>query len=238
MKAPIVILTGAGISAESGIQTFRASDGLWEKHRVEDVASPEGFARNPDLVQNFYNQRRSQLKKSSIKPHAAHIALAELEREYEGLVTVVTQNIDNLHEAGGSERIIHMHGELLKSLCSVCGNRAYLDFDLHMDMSCPVCRSSGSLRPDVVWFGEMPYRMDEIMQLLESCSLFISIGTSGHVYPAAGFVETAVAGGAYSIEINLEPSLIHTRFDEHRTGLAGDLVPLLVDEILSGKISF
>ncbi|MBF9017377.1 MULTISPECIES: Sir2 family NAD+-dependent deacetylase [unclassified Oceanispirochaeta] len=236
MNGSIVILTGAGISAESGIQTFRASDGLWENHRVEDVATPEGFARDPEHVQEFYNQRRRQLRDSDIKPHAAHMALGKLELEYDGSVTVITQNIDNLHEAGGSHRIIHMHGELLKSLCSACGNRADLEGDLDRTMSCRVCGASGSLRPDVVWFGEMPYGMDEIMQLLEDSSLFLSIGTSGHVYPAAGFVETAAAAGALTIEINLEPSLVHTLFDEHRTGKAGDLVPLLVDDILSGKI--
>ncbi|MDC7234187.1 MAG: NAD-dependent protein deacylase [Spirochaetales bacterium] len=238
MKGSIVILTGAGISAESGIETFRAADGLWANHRVDEVATPEGFAANPVLVQNFYNQRRGQLRDEAIQAHAAHYALGKLEREYQGVVTVVTQNIDNLHEAGGSRRIIHMHGELLKSLCSSCGRREPLEGDLTVDMSCPACGRTGTLRPDVVWFGEMPYRMDEIMELLEECALFISIGTSGHVYPAAGFVETAAAHGARTIEINLEPSRIRSRFDEHRQGKAGELVPVLVEEILQGHIRF
>ncbi len=229
----IVVLTGAGISAESGIRTFRASDGLWEEHNVEDVATPEGYARNPELVQNFYNERRAQL--ASVDPHGAHFALGELEKEYPGLVTVITQNIDNLHERGGSGNIIHMHGELLKSLCTACGSRRDLAGDLTTAACCEECGARGTLRPDIVWFGEMPYRMDEIMELLEECGLFISIGTSGHVYPAAGFVAQASTAGAKTIELNLEPSMVHTRFDEHRTGKAGDLVPVLVEEILSGK---
>jgi len=238
MKGPIVILTGAGISAESGIRTFRESGGLWENHRVEDVATPGGFRRNPRLVQNFYNQRRRELLSPEIRPNPAHLALGRLEREYPGKVTVVTQNIDDLHARGGSSRIISMHGELLKSLCSRCGVREDLTEDLFPESVCPHCGGEGTLRPDVVWFEEMPYRMDEIMQLLEECSLFLSIGTSGHVYPAAGFVETASAAGARTIELNLEPSLVHTRFDEHRTGPAGTLVPRIVEEILSGELQF
>ena len=235
-KESIVVLTGAGISAESGIRTFRASDGLWEEHNVEDVATPEGYLRNPALVQNFYNERRAQL--DTVEPHAAHLALGRLEREYPGKVTVITQNIDNLHERGGSRSVIHMHGELLKSLCTACGSRKELAGDLSTDSCCSDCGGEGTLRPDVVWFGEMPYRMDEIMALLESCGLFISVGTSGHVYPAAGFVAQAASSGARTMELNLEPSMVHTRFDEHRTGKAGELVPLLVEDILSGRFSF
>jgi len=236
MNGSIVILTGAGISAESGIRTFRESGGLWENHRVEDVATPAGFRRNPLLVQNFYNQRRRELQSPDINPNPAHLALARLEREYPGKVTVVTQNIDNLHVRGGSSRVISMHGELLKSLCSRCGVREELTGDLSPESVCGHCGTQGTLRPDVVWFEEMPYGMDEIMMLLEECSLFLSIGTSGHVYPAAGFVETASAAGALTIEVNLEPSLVYSRFDEHRTGPAGTLVPRLVEQILSGEI--
>jgi len=236
MGGSIVVLTGAGISAESGIKTFRDSGGLWEDHRVEDVASPEGFRRNPLLVQNFYNQRRRELQRPEIKPNAAHLALGRLEREYFGRVSVITQNIDNLHSRGGSSRVISMHGELLKSLCSHCGVRDELQGDLLPDDVCTHCGERGSLRPDVVWFGEMPYGLDEIATLLEECSLFISIGTSGHVYPAAGFIESASSTGAWTIELNLEPSLVHSRFDEHRTGPAGILVPQLVEQILSGEV--
>lgn len=231
----IVVLTGAGISAESGIPTFRASDGLWEDHRVEDVATPEGFFRNPPLVHRFYNERRRHL--SSVEPNPAHRALARLEKESRDTVWIVTQNIDDLHERAGSERIIHMHGELLSSLCSRCGSRrseAPGDMDEHM--ICPDCGNPGSLRPDVVWFGEMPYRMDEITSLLGECSLFLSIGTSGHVYPAAGFVEDAVRAGAYAVEVNPEPSLVNNRFHRHIAASAGQAVPDLVDEILSGAL--
>ncbi len=232
----IVILTGAGISAESGIRTFRAEDGLWEEQRVEDVATPEGFVRNPRLVQSFYNDRRRQL--DTVGPHAAHMALGKLEQEYDGLVTVVTQNIDNLHERGGSKRVIHMHGELLKSLCASCGDRQDLAGDLALDAVCPSCGRQGTLRPDIVWFGEIPYRMDEIITLLERCSLFISIGTSGNVYPAAGFVQTAIQSGSKTIEVNPNPSLVHSYFDEQRCGKAGEMVPPLVQEILTGALSF
>ena len=200
------------------------------------MASPEGFRCNPLLVHNFYNQRRRELQSPGVKPNPAHLALGRLEREYPGKVSVVTQNIDNLHARGGSTRIISMHGELLKSLCSCCGVRGELRGDLLPDDVCSHCGERGALRPDVVWFGEMPYGMEEIMTLLEECSLFISIGTSGHVYPAAGFVESASSAGARTIELNLEPSLVHSRFDQHRTGPAGTLVPQLVEQILSGEV--
>ena len=228
----IVILTGAGISAESGIPTFRASDGLWENHRVEDVAAPQGFARNPALVHRFYNARRRRLLSPEIQPNPAHRALSELEHRFPAAVTVVTQNIDNLHERGGSERVIHMHGELLKGRCTFCRSVFNVENDLSLAASCPECSRRGGLRPDVVWFGEMPHRMDEIDTLLKQCALFVSVGTSGNVYPAAGFVETASRAGARTIEVNLEPSSMENAFGEHRYGKAGLLVPQLVEELL------
>lgn len=228
----IVILTGAGISAESGIQTFRATDGLWEEHRIEDVATPEAFSRNPALVQRFYNMRRNQLQKAAIKPNPAHFALAELERYYPGKVVLVTQNIDNLHERAGSENLIHMHGELLSALCIRCGQRSRHSDDISHLSICACCAAMGCLRPDIVWFGEMPYGMEEIHAALENCTLFLSIGTSGHVYPAAGFVQTARMAGAHTMEINLEPTLARNAFHEHHYGTAGKIVPEIVRSLL------
>ncbi|KUI99499.1 Sir2 family NAD+-dependent deacetylase [Vibrio sp. MEBiC08052] len=229
----IVVLTGAGISAESGIQTFRAQDGLWENHSIEDVATPEGFERNPELVQNFYNQRRRKLLSASIQPNPAHLALGKLEAELDGLVTVITQNIDNLHERGGSKNVIHMHGELLKARC--CESQQVIDQtdDLNMGDLCHCCQIPSQLRPHIVWFGEMPLRMGDIYTALEQADLFISIGTSGVVYPAAGFVHDAKMHGAHTIEINLEPSAVESEFVEKRYGKASIEVPKLVDELLA-----
>ncbi|CAM3054510.1 Sir2 family NAD+-dependent deacetylase [Vibrio rarus] len=229
----IVILTGAGISAESGIQTFRAQDGLWENHRIEDVATPEGFAKDPALVQTFYNQRRQNLQSESIRPNAAHIALARLEAELAGSVTVVTQNIDNLHERGGSHNIVHMHGELLKSRCSESGQVIEQLTDLQVGELCHCCQMPQPLRPHIVWFGEMPLQMDKIYSAIEQADLFISIGTSGVVYPAAGFVHDARLHGAHTIEINLQPSAVQSEFAEKRYGPASIEVPKLVDELLA-----
>ncbi len=227
----IVILTGAGISAESGIDTFRSAGGLWEQHRVEDVATPEGFARNPDLVLNFYDMRRAAL--ANVAPNPAHVALARLEREFSGELLLVTQNVDDLHERGGSARVLHMHGELKSALCASCETRApWLDPMLHRP-PCPVCRAP-TLRPDVVWFGEMPYQMGRIYSALETCDLFVSIGTSGAVYPAAGFVQEARAAGARTLELNLEPSEGSQLFHDTRLGPASVLVPQWVDEMLGG----
>ncbi|ASA54459.1 Sir2 family NAD+-dependent deacetylase [Vibrio gazogenes] len=228
----IVVLTGAGISAESGIQTFRAQDGLWENHSIEDVATPEGFERNPELVQNFYNQRRRKLLSASIQPNSAHLALGKLEAELDGQVTVITQNIDNLHERGGSNNVIHMHGELLKARCCVSQQVIDQKDDLHMGDLCHCCQIPSQLRPHIVWFGEMPLRMGEIYTALEQADLFISIGTSGVVYPAAGFVHDAKMHGAHTIEINLEPSAVESEFVEKRYGKASIEVPRLVDELL------
>ncbi len=229
----IVILTGAGASAESGIRTFRASDGLWEEHRVEDVATPEGFRANPAFVQKFYNDRRRQLLAPSIQPNACHQALARLEREFVGPVLLVTQNIDNLHERAGSRNLVHMHGELLKMRCEASGRVYEIQGEILPDTRCACCKKNGTLRPHIVWFGEMPLEMERIYQALSVCDLFIAIGTSGHVYPAAGFVEAANTVGARTIEINLEASAVVSRFDESRRGLASQLVPQLVAEILA-----
>ena len=226
----IVILTGAGISAESGIDTFRSSGGLWEQHRVEDVATPEGFARNPNLVLNFYDMRRAALAQA--EPHAAHHALARLEREFRGELLLVTQNVDDLHERGGSARVLHMHGELKSALCTSCETRCRWEAPMIDRPPCPVCRAP-MLRPDVVWFGEMPYQMGRIYRAIETCDLFVSIGTSGAVYPAAGFVQEARAAGARTLELNLELSEGSRLFHETRLGPASALVPAWVDEVLS-----
>ncbi|MFO6448081.1 NAD-dependent deacylase [Erythrobacter sp. NE805] len=230
----IVILTGAGISAESGIDTFRSAGGLWEQHRVEDVATPEGFARDPDLVLGFYDMRRAGLAK--VGPNPAHEALAQLEREFPGELLLVTQNVDDLHERGGSQRVLHMHGELKSALCTSCGMRSRWEETMIDRPPCPVCHAP-SLRPDVVWFGEMPYRMERIYAALEACDLFVSIGTSGAVYPAAGFVQEARASGARTLELNLEPSEGSRLFHESRLGPASVLVPGWVDEVLSRAVS-
>lgn len=232
----IVVLTGAGISAESGIRTFRAQDGLWEDHRIEDVATPEGFGRNPALVQRFYNQRRAQLQDPAIRPNAAHEALARLERDYEGELLLVTQNVDNLHERAGSRRLLHMHGELLSMFCHRSGKHFRIAGDITARLKCDCCGAAGTLRPDIVWFGEMPYHMEEIGDALARCTLFLSIGTSGNVYPAAGFVAAARQAGAHTVELNLEPSQMRTHFAEHRYGPATAVVPALVEEVLAGRV--
>ncbi|MFN4020268.1 MAG: NAD-dependent deacylase [Erythrobacter sp.] len=227
----IVILTGAGISAESGIDTFRAAGGLWEQHRVEDVATPEGFARNPNLVLNFYDMRRAAL--AHVAPNPAHRALARLERDFTGELLLVTQNVDDLHERGGSARVLHMHGELNSALCTACETRSPWLGPMIERPPCPVCRAP-ALRPDIVWFGEMPYQMGRIYQALEACDLFVSIGTSGAVYPAAGFVQEARGAGAHTLELNLEPSEGSRHFHETRHGPASVMVPEWVEEVLGG----
>ena len=228
----IVILTGAGISAESGINTFRDQNGLWENHRIEDVATPEGFQRNPDLVQTFYNLRRQQLSAQDITPNPAHFALAELETQSPHEVLLVTQNVDNLHERAGSKNLLHMHGELLKSRCSYTDIIFEQETDIDSETLCPCCDAMGRLRPHIVWFGEMPLYMEQIYHALEQCDLFIAIGTSGHVYPAAGFVDVANASGAHTVELNLEPSQIANAFKESRLGRASELVPQYLRTLL------
>jgi len=223
----IVILTGAGISAESGLGTFRETDGLWTKYDLEDVATPQGFARDPALVHDFYNARRANCL--AAHPNDAHRALARLEAEYPGDVLIVTQNIDDLHERAGSRRVWRMHGALLRALCADCDHRWDAPAQMSPRDPCPACKALAT-RPDVVWFGEMPYTMDEIQGALYAADLFVSIGTSGTVYPAAGFVQIAAAGGAKTLEINLEST--GSAFDETRHGAAGKLVPAWVDEVL------
>ena len=225
----LVILTGAGVSAESGLRTFRADDGLWEDHRVEDVASPQGFGRDPDLVQRFYDERRRNILEA--EPNAAHRALGRLDQAWGGELMIVTQNIDDLHERGGARRVLHMHGEGLSAWCTACDARHRWTGTLRDRPPCPAC-GEPALRPDIVWFGEMPYRMDEIFSALVRADLFVSIGTSGAVYPAAGFVQQANSAGARTLELNLERSQGSAWFDETRLGPASELVPAWVEEIL------
>ncbi len=231
-KPVLVVLTGAGISAESGLATFRGPDGLWEGHRVEDVATPEAFARDPDLVQAFYDARRGRL--AEVEPNAAHRALARLDAEWPGGLLIVTQNVDDLHERTGAKRLLHMHGELKSAWCLACDARMPWEEELSHGPACPGCGEAGRLRPDIVWFGEMPYDMDRIDAALMKADLFVSIGTSGAVYPAAGFVQTARYRGAHCVEINLEPSQGSIFFHETRLGRAAELVPAWVDELLGG----
>jgi NAD-dependent deacetylase len=230
----IVVLTGAGISNESGLDTFRDPKGIWSQVRLEDVATPDAFARDPARVQAFYNARRRGLLDPAVQPNPAHRALARLQASWAGPVLLVTQNIDDLHERGGSRDLRHIHGELLKSRCLACGAIAPCVVDLGDHAVCATCGRPGRLRPHVVWFGEMPLALDEVYAALAGCALFVSIGTSGNVYPAAGFVAEASAAGAHTIELNLEPSSGHTLFAERHYGRAGELVPRFVDRLLAG----
>jgi NAD-dependent deacetylase len=228
----IVILTGAGISKESGLDTFRDADGIWAKVRLEDVATPEAFARDPARVQEFYNTRRRGLLNPNIQPNAAHRALARLEAEWPAEVLLVTQNIDDLHERAGSRKLRHIHGELLKARCAACGDIRECRSDLAVAMVCESCNQVGGMRPHVVWFGEMPFDLDEVYGALARCGTFISIGTSGNVYPAAGFVAEARANGAHTVELNLEPSVGRSLFAEAETGPASAIVPAYVERLL------
>jgi NAD-dependent deacetylase len=227
----IVVLTGAGISAESGLATFRGADGLWEGYRVENVATSEAFARDPVLVHQFYDARRARL--GQVEPNAAHRALARLDAEWPGELLIVTQNVDDLHERAGAKRLLHMHGELASGWCLACDERFGWQGPMGEGATCPACQLVGHVRPDIVWFGEMPYEMKRIDQALMGADLFVSIGTSGAVYPAAGFVQTARYCGAKTVEINLEPSQGSIFFDERRYGQAGVEVPEWVEEVLS-----
>jgi NAD-dependent deacetylase len=225
----IVVLTGAGISAESGIDTFRGGGGLWEQHRVEDVATPEAFARDPELVLRFYDMRRAAIQTK--EPNAAHLALAKLDAEWPGELLIVTQNVDDLHERAGAARVLHMHGEHLNAWCTACDARSRWTGPLIERPPCPRC-GARALRPDVVWFGEMPYRTDAIYAALRAADLFVSIGTSGAVYPAAGFVRDARDLGVATLELNLERSQGSAWFDETRLGPASELVPAWVGEMV------
>ena len=212
----IVILTGAGISADSGLATFRGADGLWEGHRVEEVATPEAYRRDPALVHQFYDARRARL--GEVEPNDAHRALARLDAAWPGELLIVTQNVDDLHERAGAKRLLHMHGELARGWCLACDDRFGWSGPMGEGASCPSCQVRGRVRPDIVWFGEMPYEMERIDEALQNADLFASIGTSGAVYPAAGFVQTARYCGAHTIEMNLDPSQGSYFFDESRMG--------------------
>lgn len=229
----IFVLTGAGVSAESGVKTFRDAKGLWENHRIEEVATPEGFLKNPTLVHEFYNQRRKQL--STVEPNAAHLALADFEKKWTAQkgnrFLLVTQNVDDLHERAGSFNLLHMHGELRKVWCRACGQRwRYLE-DLDVNSVCPGCGNKGKLRPDIVWFGEMPYCMDEIEEALMDCDLFLAVGTSGQVYPAAGFV-SMVPEHCHKVEVNADVTAISNRFNRSLHGLAGEKLPEFLSSLL------
>jgi len=231
----ITILTGAGLSAESGLHTFRDRGGIWEKYDLSEVATPEAFARNPAFVLDFYNQRRRA--NEDVKPNPAHQALAQLEREHGGEVWVVTQNIDPLHEMAGTRNLIHMHGEITRALCAECGHREQWGMaDITPETTCAACGTIGRMRPDVVWFGEMPYQMESIFGLLARTDLFVSIGTSGTVYPAAGFVDIAREAGAWTLELNLEPSEGVSLFHHAVQGKATQHVPALVEQILGAQV--
>ncbi|MDO6565839.1 NAD-dependent protein deacylase [Alteromonas sp. 1_MG-2023] len=233
MNAPprVLILTGAGISAESGLKTFRDNNGLWEEYSVEDVATPEAFARNPELVYRFYNERRAQLTNVCVVPNAAHEALAKLERVLGDSLTLITQNVDNLHERAGSERVIHMHGELLSSRCATTNKTFKCDTPFDGQTLCACCNTP-TLRPDIVWFGEMPQHMELIMESISQADIFLAIGTSGNVYPAAGFVLGAKDSGAKCIELNLEPTANNWFFDESISGIATKIVPEFVERLI------
>ena len=228
----IVVLTGAGISAESGLDTFRDKDGIWSRVSIDEVATPAAFRRDPARVHAFYNERRRRVRAAA--PNAAHYALAQLEAEFDGEVLVITQNIDDLHERAGTRNLIHMHGEILKARCTECDQVTPWHDDLSTDAACPACGMVGSLRPHVVWFGEMPLGMDEITEHLYRCDLFVSIGTSGSVYPAAGFVEMVQeAGCGRTVELNLDPSFGENLFTERVYGHAGKVVPSFVSSLLT-----
>jgi len=230
----IVILTGAGISKESGLDTFRDEDGLWSKVRIEDVATYEAYQRDPKTVLQFYNDRRAGMVGGNIRPNSAHEALARLEREWPDEVLLVTQNIDDLHERAGSQNLIHMHGEMAKARCDHCQAITEWEGTLSVELGCADCGRPGGMRPHVVWFGEMPLDMNRIEQALCTCHLFLSIGTSGNVYPAAGFVDEARSMvGAHTVELNLEPSEGATVFADKRYGQATEVVPSFVDELLT-----
>ena len=226
------MLTGAGISKESGLSTFRDPDGIWAKVRIEDVATPDAFARDPARVHAFYNTRRRALQEPRVTPNAAHRALARLEAEWPGEFLLVTQNIDNLHERAGSRNLRHIHGEMLKSRCASCGRVARCAGDLDLADACPACGRTGALRPHVVWFGEMPFDLETVYSALSRCDLFVSIGTSGNVYPAAGFVAEARTAGAHTVELNLEPSAGESLFVERVYGPATRVVVDFVDRLL------
>ncbi len=226
----IVILTGAGISAESGLATFRASNGLWNNHRVEDVATVEAFERNPAYVHEFYNELKKELVKA--QPNPAHFAITRLQREYDAEISIVTQNVDTLHEKAGSKNICHIHGQINQALCLNCGHILETFGDVDTETVCPHCKIVGMMKPNIVFFGENLLCMDKVDRLLSGCDLFLSVGTSGVVFPAASFVQIAKYNGAQTYEFNLEPTSNNFYFDRHIFGPAGTTLPAFVDELL------
>lgn len=227
----IVILTGAGISAESGLATFRSSNGLWNNHRVEDIATIEGFERNPALVHDFYNGLKTEIQKA--RPNKAHLAITRLQEKYPGTVSVITQNVDTLHEKAGNRNVYHIHGQINQALCLNCGHILETFGDVDTETLCPHCRITGMMKPNIVFFGENLLCMDKVEELLRRCGLFISIGTSGVVYPAAGFVRTVKYYGAKTCEFTLETTANNYLFDRHIYGKAGETFPPYVEELLS-----
>lgn len=229
----IVILTGAGISAESGLATFRSENGLWNNHKVEDVATIEAYWRNPDYVHDFYNQMRPELMVA--KPNKAHLALTELQNKYSHNINIITQNVDTLHEKAGNKNVWHIHGQINQIVCMNCGHVFETWGDVSSEDICPQCNIAAMLKPNIVFFGENLLYMDKVEKLLQTCDLFISVGTSGVVYPAAGFVQVAKFAGADTIEVNLEKTSNNYLFDRHIYGKAGEVLPHLVQELIKQK---
>lgn len=229
----IVILTGAGISAESGLATFRSENGLWNKHRVEDVATIEAYWRNPDYVHDFYNQMRPELL--TARPNKAHLAITELQDKYPSKINIITQNVDTLHEKAGNKNVWHIHGQINQIVCMNCGHVFETWGDISSEDVCPQCNIAAMLKPNIVFFGENLLYMDKVEKLLQTCDLFISVGTSGVVYPAAGFVQVAKFAGADTIEVNLEETSNNYLFDRHIYGKAGEVLPHLVQELIKQK---
>lgn len=227
----IVVLTGAGISAESGLATFRSSNGLWNNHKVEDVASVEGFARNPALVHDFYNNLKTEVQ--TAKPNPAHLSLTKLQQAFPGQVSIITQNVDTLHEKAGNQNVYHIHGQINQAVCLNCGQVLESWGDVDTETICPHCQIMGMMKPNIVFFGESLLCMDKVEELLRKCHLYISVGTSGVVYPAAGFVQTVKYYGAQTIEFTMEPTANNYLFDRHIFGPAGQTLPPYIDEIIN-----
>ncbi len=229
----IVILTGAGISAESGLATFRSANGLWNNHKVEDVATIEAFERNPAYVHEFYNELKKELVKA--KPNAAHLAITRLQNEYPAQISVITQNVDTLHEKAGNKNVYHIHGQINQAVCLNCGHILETFGDVDTETTCPHCGIAGMMKPNIVFFGENLLCMDKVDRLLANCDLFLSIGTSGVVFPAASFVQIAKYNNARTLDFNLEPTSNNYYFDKHIYGQAGTTLPAFVDELLKNQ---